>query len=94
MHDPHVDPAAMRARAAAIRLNAESLRALGERLDRRVDGLVYEGPAAVRFRAAAVERSHRTRGAVRELDRMADRLQHEATRAEQQLADGRPHGGV
>jgi uncharacterized protein YukE len=94
MHDEHADPVTLRARAAAVRESAQSLRALGERLDRRVEHLAFEGPAAVRFRAAASERARRTRHAVHELDAVADRLHQEATRAEQQADEARRMPGA
>jgi uncharacterized protein YukE len=91
MEDLQADPTAMRTRAAAMRQSAESLRALGQRIDRRVEGLRFEGPAAMRFRAAAAERSQRAMGAAHRLDELAERVQSEAVRAEQQ-ADRRAGG--
>jgi uncharacterized protein YukE len=91
MEDLQMDPSAMRSRAAALHNKAEALRAVGHRLDRRVEALRFEGPAAVRFRSAAAERSRTALATAHRLDEIADRLQHEAARHEQH-ADGRLAG--
>jgi|tagenome__1003787_1003787.scaffolds.fasta_scaffold20925403_3 WXG100 family type VII secretion target len=83
MEDLQADPTAMRARATTMQRHAESLRNLGQRLDRRIEALRFEGPAATRFRAGMAERSQRARGAAHRLDEVADRIQSEAARLEQ-----------
>ena len=82
MEQQHHDVAAMRSRAAGIRQSADAVRALQDRLDRRVDALAFEGPAAMRFRASVSERSQRARRAAQRLDELADRIQAEANSLE------------
>lgn len=73
------DPAAARAQAANLRAAAERVGELSRRLDQRVEGLDYEGPAATRFRTAMTERSQRARSLARDLETAADRLSHGAS---------------
>ena len=90
MDAPVTDPAAMHQRAAALRATAEQVASTVERLDRRVETMHYQGPAADRFRAAMSDRSLRGKRAVQELNELADALQRGAQRAEQDML--RPGG--
>ena len=82
MTSQHGDPAAMRTHAAALRQSAERLTALDDRVDRRVDALVFEGPAASRLRAAQTDRSARTRRAAQQLHDLADRVEARAAQVD------------
>jgi hypothetical protein len=75
MSDPaFTDPAAAHAHAARLRSAAERVSELALRLDHRVDGLDYHGPAADRLRSATSDRSRRARNLSRELEDLAERL--------------------
>jgi hypothetical protein len=87
------DPAALRTEAAAVRNSSESLRGLAERLDRRAETLAFQGPGALRFRAAIAERSRRATLAAQQMEELAERMQLEASRAEQQAAEARRLAG-
>jgi len=91
MDAPVTDPAAMLQRAAALRATAEQVTSTVERLDRRVETMHYQGPAADRFRAAMADRSLRGRRAVQELNDLADALQRGAQQAEHGALR---HGGM
>ena len=82
MEEHQHDVAAMRSRAAGIRQSADAVRTLHDRVDRRVDALAFEGPAAMRFRASVSERSQRARRAAQRLDELADRIHAEANSIE------------
>jgi uncharacterized protein YukE len=84
------DPAAMRQQAASVRVAAESVAALVDRLDRQLEDMTFEGPAATRVRAAAVERHLRARRTIADLYDVADRMLLEAQLAEQRATGG--HG--
>jgi uncharacterized protein YukE len=90
MDAPVNDPAAMRQRAATLRSTAEQVATLVERLDRRVETMEFQGPAAERFRAAMSDRTLRGRRAAQELEELADLVQRGAERAEQDVI--RPGG--
>lgn len=68
------DPAEIRRQAALLRSAAETIEILVERLDHRVDAMEFEGPAALRFRAAMEERGRRGHRAARELGELATTL--------------------
>lgn len=68
------DPAEARRQAALLRTAAETIETLVERLDRRFDSMDFEGPAAVRFRAAMEDRSRRARRAARDLEDLSTNL--------------------
>jgi uncharacterized protein YukE len=92
MQDPHADPSSLRAKASSLRDSAEALRATSDRLTRRVDATPFEGPAAMRFRAAFAERRNRALTAAQRLDEVADRVHLEASRAEHRAAEHGPAG--
>ena len=68
------DPAAAQANAARLRAAADTVAALAQRLDHRVDAMTFTGPAAMRFRAAMTERVQRARRLSAELEAAADRV--------------------
>lgn len=86
------DPAAMRMQVTKLRQSAESLLGLAERLDRRVETLVFDGPAAMHFRGVMRDRSRRARRAAEDLHESANRIQVEAQRVEH--IDGRGAAGA
>jgi succinylarginine dihydrolase len=76
---PSADPAAVRTLAARLRSDAERLHDQAQRLDHRLDALNFEGPAALRLRAAMTERKLRAlavAGELRELSELADQSSH------------------
>ncbi|MEA2294187.1 MAG: hypothetical protein QOE86_1826 [Solirubrobacteraceae bacterium] len=64
---PDHDIAATQPRSAALREAAEPVDDLAGRLDHRADAVRFEGPAALRRRAAMAERKLRTVAIAREL---------------------------
>jgi hypothetical protein len=56
---PAADPAATRDVAVRLRADAERLHDRTRHLDQRLDALEFQGPAALRMRAATVERKLR-----------------------------------
>jgi hypothetical protein len=80
------DPAAMRAGAARLRMQAESVTAMAARVSVHAEGMVYAGPAADRFRAAMRERDLRARRVASRLHQMADVLARAAGVEEERLA--------
>jgi len=74
MDEIHQDPAEIRRQAALLRSASETIETLVQRLDQRVEGMEFEGPAALRFRAVMEERTQRGRSAARELDELATTL--------------------
>ena len=88
------DPAAMRASAARLRLRAETVATVSARLSQHVDGMVYAGPAADRFRAAMTERNLRAQRVVARLTQLADTLTRSAAQVEEAQAEAQASGGV
>ena len=68
------DPAEIRRQAAIMRSAAETIELLVERLDQRIDGMTFEGPAALRFKASMEDRRRRGRSVARNLEELATRL--------------------
>ncbi len=82
----HGDPAAMRGQAAAARLKAEQISALGRRLLARAQSIDFAGPAATDFRAAMLDRTQQAEGAAAALNDAASLLLSAAAYAEAELA--------
>ena len=68
---PITDPVATRELAARLRAGAEHVHDRATRLDRRLDALRFEGPAALRLRAAGAERKLRANQIAEELRNLA-----------------------
>ena len=64
--------------AARLRIIADAIAEQSQRVDLRVDGLHYEGPAARQFRVAMSERNQRAQNVARRLHEIADRVQASA----------------
>jgi hypothetical protein len=73
---PVSDPAATREVAVRLRADAERLHDRTRRLDQRLDALEFQGPAALRMRAAAVERKLRADQIAEELRDVSVALSH------------------
>ena len=87
---PIGDPAAMRAAAAALRLRAERIVDVAQRINGAAESAVYEGPAADRFRDATWERRDRLTVAADRVHGVADALARAAAEVyEAQLAAAR-----
>jgi hypothetical protein len=84
------DPAGIRQQAELVRTTADSVEALIAHLDHDVQAMEFEGPAAMRVRAAFAERQHRARHVIGELREIAGHMMHEANVVEEHLARG--HG--
>ncbi|MBA3746224.1 MAG: hypothetical protein H0W96_01865 [Solirubrobacterales bacterium] len=72
------DPAAMREQAALVRSAAEAIGTTTDRLQNDIESLVFEGPAAERFREASRERISHARQLTGELQSLAERMLNEA----------------
>ena len=70
MYDTH-DPSASAADAAMLRAAAETVDEAARRLDLRVDGLHYEGPAAQHFKSVMGDRHRRAQRTVDGLRELA-----------------------
>jgi hypothetical protein len=70
---PHTDPAAAAEVAARLRAAADQVDEQARRLDARLDDLTFQGPAALRLRAAMVERCLRATRVADALRELADR---------------------
>jgi len=68
---PDHDTAAARQLSATLRESAERVHELAVGLDHRTDALGFEGPAALRLRAAMAERKLRAMAIGRELHELA-----------------------
>jgi uncharacterized protein YukE len=68
------DPAEIRRQAALLRSAAETIELLVQRLDHRVESMTFEGPAAVRFKAAMHDRRQRGNRVANELEELATRF--------------------
>jgi hypothetical protein len=79
------DPASMRAAAAQLRLNAETLSGIAAQVDGSVVGMTYAGPAADRFRGSIATHSGRLRAVGARMVTTADTLVRQAAVVEEQL---------
>ena len=61
--------------ATRLRIVAEAIEDQSRRLDQRVEGMHYEGPAARHFRVAMTERHQRAQRVAERLRDMASQLQ-------------------
>jgi hypothetical protein len=73
---PITDPVATRELAARLRAASEHVHDRALRLDRRLDALRFEGPAALRLRAAGAEQKLRANQIAGELQDLAADLSH------------------
>jgi hypothetical protein len=73
---PLTDPAAVRTLAARLRADAEQLHEQAQRLEHRLDAVRFEGPAALRLRAAMAERKLRGAAIAGELRNLAELAEH------------------
>jgi uncharacterized protein YukE len=85
----HANPEAMRSEAAALRSEADSLISLSRQIQARVDGMVFEGPAATRFREALAGEGRKVDLAAVELGDLADYVVRAAVRVEAELEEER-----
>jgi hypothetical protein len=69
------DSAALRSHGAQLRSAADDVRALAERLDRRVEAADFRGPAGDRFRAGMSERLTRLRRVAADLEDLSSVVQ-------------------
>lgn len=76
------DPAGMRRLAAVLRREAGLAAYAGGRVSRAVEGMVYEGPAAQRFRADVGWAQFERQGLVARMNDLADRLLRAAAEVE------------
>lgn len=81
---PIGEPEAMRELARALRFRAETVATLGEQVQRRVDGLAYEGPAASRLRFDTERRRREAQRVAGELNEMAAAIVRSAAHVEEQ----------
>jgi hypothetical protein len=72
LDNPHGDPVAASELAARLRAAADRVDDSARRLDARLDDLTFEGPAALRLRAAIVERRLRAARIADDLRETAD----------------------
>jgi hypothetical protein len=66
---------------------AESIAALAQQLQARVEGMEFEGPAATRFRGAMADQSRRASQLAGELQDLSNYVLRAAARVEAQLAE-------
>jgi uncharacterized protein YukE len=74
------DPAGMRALAANLRAQSAVVAVGSTRVDRSVDAIDYQGPAATRFRGTIGMWQFASAGLRSELEHLAALLEHEAAR--------------
>jgi hypothetical protein len=79
------DPASMRAAAAMLRHNAETLSGIAGLVDSHVAGTTYVGPAADRFRGSMTTSSANLRAVCARMLSTADVLARQAAVVEEQL---------
>ncbi|WP_107764288.1 hypothetical protein [Nocardioides terrigena] len=79
------DPASMRAAAAQLRTNAETLSGIAAQVDGSVVGMAYAGPAADRFRGSIATQSGRLRAVCARMVNTADTLVRQAAVVEEQM---------
>jgi uncharacterized protein YukE len=77
----------MRAEAAMLSSQAESIAALAQQLQARVEGMEFEGPAATQFRGAMADQSRRAAQVAGELQDLSNYVLRAAARVEAQLAE-------
>jgi hypothetical protein len=83
------DPGAMRAAAASLRLRADQVFEVAQRIAGAVSATVYEGPSSDRFRAADAARRQRLVGAAYQLQEVADRLTRSAAEVAEAQAEAK-----
>jgi uncharacterized protein YukE len=87
--DPSLgDPEAMRGVAARLQMAAERIATESHRLRAQVQSLVFEGPAAERFRDATFDRHRRAIAAAGRLQDLAHHVVRRANEAEDALLFG------
>jgi uncharacterized protein YukE len=77
----------MRAEAAMLSAQAQSIAALAQQLQAQVEGIEFEGPAATRFRGAMADQSRRAAQLAGELQDLSNYVLRAAARVEAQLAE-------
>jgi uncharacterized protein YukE len=87
------DPAAMRSSAARLRLRAETVATAAAQVANRVDGMVYAGPAADRFRLEMSDQHMRVQRAAGRFIELADTLVRTAAQVEAAQLDAQAAGG-
>ena len=78
------DPASMRAAAAQLRANAETLSGVASQVDGSVVGMTYAGPAADRFRGSIATRAASSGRSAPGWSTSADTLMRQAAVVEEQ----------
>ncbi len=84
---PVGDPSAMRAFAAALRADAETIAARAAWLARRADRMSFEGPAASDFRQSMLDARRSAERASSDLREIANHILSAAARVETDIAD-------
>ena len=79
----------MRSEAAMLSAQAESIAALAQQIQARVEGIEFEGPAATRFQGAMADQSRLAAQLAGDLQELSSYVLNAAARVEAQLTEFR-----